>query len=271
MTAPRTSAFWKWLGRGICWAVVVYLVAPLPLIIGISFSSAQFLTFPPPGFSLQWYQKLFHDADWVASFLVSIEILLPTTIAATVLGTSASYALWRMPGRFPQAISILMLAPIAVPAIISGAAMFMLFRTLGLFGSLTSLIIAHIVLTTPYVFITVSTGLKTLDPRLPAVAAILGATPSATFRRVIAPLLAPAILSGALFAAVMSFDELVVSLFLSTPGLRPITVQMWSNVRADIDPTLAAVASVLFGFSFLALLLDSLLVRVRTRQKTGGA
>lgn len=123
------------------------------------------------------------------------------------------------------------------------------------------MIIGHVVLTMPYVVATVSSGLRTLDPRLEDAAATLGAPPMAAFRRVTLPLLMPAILSGLLFAAVASFDELIVSLFVSSARVRPVAVQMWSNIRGDLDPTIAAIASLAFAFALMALVLTSLLGR----------
>ncbi len=245
---------WRAARGAACLLVALYLLAPLAIVVIISFSSAQFLQFPPPGFSLQWYRNLLGDPAWTSALAVSAEILVPASLLATGLGTAAAYALVR--GEIPGAAAIqaFLMLPIVVPGIITAAALFGVFRGLGLNGTLQGLVIGHTVLTMPYVVATVSSALRSLDPRLEAAAATLGARPWTGFRRVTLPLLAPGILSGLLFAMVVSFDELIVSLFVSTARVRPVPVQMWSNLRGDFDPTVAAIASLccLFAVTVLA-------------------
>ncbi|WP_189051134.1 ABC transporter permease [Aliidongia dinghuensis] len=258
---------WRRLRAGICVVVALYLIAPLAIVVIISFSAAAFLQFPPPGLSLRWYGNLFNDPAWTDSLTVSLEILVPSATLATLFGTAAALALVR--GRIPGAsiIGAMLMLPIIVPAIITAAALFGVYRGLGLNGTLTGLVIGHVVITLPYVVATVSSGLKTMDPRLEDAASTLGAPPGIAFWRITLPLLLPSILSGLLFAAVASFDELIVSLFVSTARIRPVAVQMWSNVRGDVDPTIAAIASLCFAFAFLALLAEGM---VRRRLGTEG-
>ena len=161
-------------------------------------------------------------------------------------------------GRVPGAslvFAILML-PLVVPAIITAAALYGVYAGLGLNGTITGLVIGHTVLITPYVIATVGAALRTLDPMLENAAATLGAPPWAGFRRITLPLILPSILSGLLFAMVISFDELLVSLFVSTARTRTVPVLMWSNLRGDFDPTIAAIATLSFALAILALLLD---------------
>jgi putative spermidine/putrescine transport system permease protein len=259
---------WRALRSGICILVALYLLAPLAVVVIVSFSAASFLQFPPPGLSLRWYQNLFADSSWMRSITVSIEILVPASLAATLMGTAAAYAMIR--GRIPGAtvISACLILPIVVPAIITAAGLYGVYRGLGLNGTLTGLIIGHTVLIMPYVVMTVSASLRTLDARLEDAATTLGAPPWAGFRRVTLPLLLPSIMSGLLFAMVVSFDELIVSLFVSTARIRPVAVQMWSNVRGDFDPTIAAIATLCFVFAFVALLLDMILRRRTGAERT---
>ena len=158
----------------------------------------------------------------------------------------------------PSQIGGLLMAPLVVPVIITAAAVFGVFQVWGLYGTIPGLILAHTILTIPYILSTVGTALQLVDRRLEDAAANLGARPFVTFRRVTLPLIMPAVLSGLLFAMVISFDELIMSLFISTPVVRPVTVQMWSNIRGSVDPTIAAIATLLFLFSLLALLLEGL-------------
>ncbi len=255
---------WRKFRGLICILVAIYLIAPLAIVVIISFSAASFLQFPPPGFSLRWYENLFSDSNWTDSIAVSFQILVPSATLATLLGTAAAYALVR--GKIPGSkfIGAVLMLPIIVPGIITAAALFGIYRGLGLNGTLTGLVIGHVIVTMPYVVATVSSSLRTLDPRLEDAASTLGAPPFAAFRRVTFPLLLPAILSGLLFAAVASFDELIVSLFVSSARVRPVPVQMWSNIRGDLDPTIAAIASLCFAVALVALFLEWFL-----RRRTG--
>ncbi|MEJ1974758.1 MAG: ABC transporter permease [Acetobacteraceae bacterium] len=252
---------WRVLRGVVCVLVALYMVAPLLIVFAVSFSAAPFLQFPPPGLSLRWYDNLFTDPAWVQSIWVSLQVLAPTALLATGLGTAAAYALVR--GCIPGAsvISASLMLPIVVPGIITGAALFGVYRGLGLNGTLLGLIIGHTVLTVPYVSATVSAALRGLDPRLEAAASTLGAPPWTAFRRVTLPLLLPAVLSSLLFAMVVSFDELIVSLFVSSARVRPVAVQMWSNLRGDFDPTIAAMATLCFLFALLALIAEAVLRR----------
>ncbi len=256
---------WRALRTAVCTLVGLYILAPLVIVVIISFSAAEFLKFPPPGLSWRWYDNLFSDPDWLAAISVSLKVMIPAACLSTMLGTAASYGLIR--GRVPGGslvMGVLML-PIIVPGILTAAALFGVYSGLGLNGTLTGLIAGHTVLTLPYVVATVGATLRTLDARLEDAAATMGAPPWYAFRRVTLPLLAPAVLSGLLFAMVTSFDELIVSLFISTARVRPVAVQMWSNIRGDFDPTIAAIATLCFLFAFAALGAEAL-----TRRRTTG-
>jgi putative spermidine/putrescine transport system permease protein len=248
---------WRWLRGLVCVLVAIYMVAPLVIVVIISFSSAAFLQFPPPGLSLQWYQRAATNPAWLHSLTTSVQITVPTALIATLLGTAAALGLSR--AQFPgaRAIAALLMAPMIVPVIITAAAVFALIQNWGLYGTVPGLVIGHTLLTIPYVTVTTLTALETVDRRLEQAALTLGAPPWMTFRRVTLPLMLPGVLSGLLFALVISFDELIVSLFLSTPEVRPVTVQMWSDVRGDVDPTISAVATLLFVFSLVVLLAES--------------
>jgi putative spermidine/putrescine transport system permease protein len=245
----------------VCVAIGIFLILPIFIVIPISFSSAKFLQFPPPGWSLQWYQAFFNSPAWMNALKTSATIAVPTTILATVLGTAAALALIR--SKFPGAalINAVIMAPLIVPVIIAACGIFAVFRLWGLIGTVAGLILAHTALAIPFVVVTVSASVRTVDRRLEQAARGLGAPPLVAFRRITLPLILPGVLSGALFAFVTSLDEVIVSLFISTAQVRPLAVQMWSDVRGAIDPTIAAVSTLLFGFSLVVLLLVSLMRR----------
>jgi putative spermidine/putrescine transport system permease protein len=259
--ALRAIPWWSVLRVSICALMALLMLAPLAIVLIISFSSAPFLTFPPPGFSFQWYRTFFGDAEWMETLWTSVRVMIPTSVLATALGTSAAIAIAR--GRIPGASLIvgLLMAPLVVPVIITAAAVFGAFRAWGLYGTLPGLILAHTVLTIPFVLSTVLAALRLVDTRLEDAALTLGATHWKTFWRITFPMILPAVISGLLFALVISFDELVVSLFISTPYVRPITVQMWSDVRGAVDPTITAIATSLFVFTLSVMLLERLIAR----------
>jgi putative spermidine/putrescine transport system permease protein len=268
--AFRSEWLWRWLRIVVSTLLVIFLIAPMVIVVIISFSSAPFLMFPPPGFSLQWYHKLFADPAWVDSLTASVEIVVPTGILAMILGTAAALGLSRsnIPGK--KLIMGLLMAPIVVPVIIIAAAIFGAFRFWSLNGTLTGFILAHTMLTVPYVVSTVLASLQMVDEQYEKAALTLGASPWVAFRRIIFPLILPGVLSGLLFAMVISFDELIVSLFIGSPTFRPVTVQMWSDVMGDINPTIAAIGTLLFLFSLLVLLSEAVMRRAGFAAGRGG-
>jgi putative spermidine/putrescine transport system permease protein len=271
MIALRADHVWPRLRTAMCAAIVVFLIAPMAIVVVISFSSAQFLTFPPPGFSPQWYRKLFGSPVWIDTLSTSVLVMIPSALIATAVGTAAAVGLSR--SRFPGAALIagIVMAPMVVPVIVTAAAMLAVFRQWGLQGTLLGLILAHATLAIPYVVFTVLAALRLVDDQLENAAMTLGATRWRAFWRVTFPLILPAVLSGLLFAMVISFDEVIVSIFLSSPTVRPVSVQMWSDVRGDVDPTIAAIGALVLAFSVGALLLETLLRRERNRRTAGAA
>lgn len=254
----NTHRIWP-VARGfVCGLVIVYMLVPLAIVVIISFSSAPFLTFPPPGFSLQWYKAVL-DPVWLDALMTSAIVMVPAASLATTLGLGAALALQRPGFPFAGPLRGLLMSPLVVPVIITGAATYGLFRFLGLQGTRTGLVLAHAVLSIPYALATISTSLQVVDPRLGQAAASLGSAPLRTFFFVTFPMIRAGVFSSFLFSLVISFDELVVSLFISSPEARPITVQMWSNIRGDVDPTIAALATLLFLFALVILLVEAVI------------
>lgn len=237
--------------------MVIFLLAPMVIILAISFSSGEFLSFPPQGFSLRWYQNLFGDPRWASTLLNSIKIVVPTSILATILGVISAIALTRVQFRGRTVVIAVLMAPIVVPTIVIAAGVYSVYLQVGLNGTLIGFVAAHTILAIPYVLSIVMASMSIMSEQLENAASTLGANPWVTFRRVQLPLLAPSILSGFLFALVMSFDELIVSMFISTPWFRPVSVQMWSDVMGDINPTIAAIGSLLFTFSLVVVALEA--------------
>jgi putative spermidine/putrescine transport system permease protein len=223
---------------------VVFLTLPTLIVVPMGFSSSQILAFPPPGWSLEWYQKAFTSREWTSGFVNSIQVAVVTGFLATALGTLAALGMVR--GRFPGrgALNALILSPLIVPVIIIAIGMFSLYVRWKITGSLLGLVVAHTALAIPFVIVTVSTSLRTVDRNLELAAQNLGAGPVRTLWRITLPLIMPGVFAGGLFAFLTSWDEVVTAIFLTTTRFRTLPVVMWEQVREVVDPSVAAVATV---------------------------
>lgn len=237
----------------VCGLVLFFLVAPILIIIPMSFGSALSLEFPPRSLSLQWYEKYFTSPAWLGATWVSFQVAVGTTLLATLLGTLASFALVR--GQFPgkQVVYSFVISPIIIPAIIIAIAVYIVFTRLGLSGTALGLMLGHTILATPLVVVTVSATLKGFDETLERAAMSLGAGPFTTFREVTLPLIRPGVVAGAIFAFVTSFDEVIIAIFLSGRSATTLPKRMWDSVLLETDPTISAVSTLLIVLS-LALL-----------------
>jgi putative spermidine/putrescine transport system permease protein len=256
--SPHRVAVYVWSAL-----VGVFLLAPTLIIVPMSVTSGRALEFPPKGFSLQWYQAILESPTWRSAAWTSAQVALLTVVLATVLGTAAALALVRWRSRAVGPLAALLLSPMIVPVIILGVGTFLLFSRWHLTGTMAGLVIAHTVLAIPFVIVAVSASARSLDPTLELAAAGLGATRWKTFRRVVLPLIMPGVVAGALFAFITSWDEIVVAIFMTSPTLRTLPVLMWGQVRTSLDPSLAAVGTLLIVVSTLVLLAAYVLQRLR--------
>ena len=254
-----------------CAFVFVFLVAPILVIVPLSFNAEPYFTFTegmlrldPDAWSLRWYDALVEDARWSRALANSLGIGFASALLATVLGTVAALGLSSpaMPAR--RLVTGILISPMVIPVIIAAAGMFFFYSDLRLTQSHLGLILAHAALGTPFVVITVTATLSGFDRNLVRASQSLGAGPLTTFRRVQLPLIAPGVLSGALFAFAASFDEVVIVLFMGGVNQRTIPRQMWSGIREEISPTILAAATFLIAFALLFLFAVERL-RSRTR------
>ena len=231
--------------------VLVFLVAPIVIIVPLSFSSGSFFHYPLPGFSMRWYHDFFTSSFWLPSVWNSLIVGSTATVLATVLGTLAALGIWR--SRFPgQALVLaLLISPMVVPSIIVAVGVYFAFAPLGLTDGYSGLILAHTTLAVPFVVVTVLATLSGFDRTLLRAAASLGAPPVTTFRRVTLPLILPGVLSGAVFAFAASFDEVVVALLLAGPGQRTLPRQMFAGINDNISLTITAAATMLIAVSLV--------------------
>lgn len=252
--ARWTQPAGRWLLRSFVALVMVYLAAPIVIVVLVSFNDAAHLSFPPEVLSLRWYRRYLEDPQWLEATGLSLEVALLTAGVATVLGTLAAYSLsrYRVPGR--GVLLALLLSPLVVPAIVLAVAMYGQQTRWGLIGTTGGLVMAHSVVALSYVVIIASAAFATLDRRLEQAAASLGATPARRFWRVVLPLVKPGILSAAIFAFIHSFDEVVITLFVAGVQRRTLPLKMWEFIHHELDPTIAAVSSLLILLALLPLL-----------------
>jgi len=243
--------------RAACLGVLLFLLLPLLVIIPLSFSASSFLAYPMPGWSLQWYEHLFSSDDWARATRNSFIVAPLATLLATLLGTLAAVGLARIQFRGKGLLMSLLIAPMVVPIVVVGVSTYLFFAKIGLADTYLGLILVHAALGAPFVLTTVLATLQSFNHNLVRASLSLGASPLETFFRITLPIIAPGVISGALFAFATSFDEVVVTLFIAGPTQVTLPRQMFTGIRENITPTIAAVATLLIIFtSTLMLLLE---------------
>ncbi len=244
-----------WYGlRVLCGAVLLFLLLPILVIIPLSFSSSSFLSYPIPGWSLRWYHELFASEDWARATRNSFIVAPLATLLATSLGTLAAVGLARVQFVGKGLLTSLLIAPMVVPIVVVGVSTYLFFARIGLSDSYTGLVLVHAALGAPFVVTTVMATLQNFNQNLVKASLSLGAGPLQTFFRVTLPVIAPGVISGALFAFATSFDEVVVTLFLAGPTQATLPRQMFTGIRENISPTIAAVATLLILFTALLMM-----------------
>lgn len=293
--ASRAERLWRYTYLGICSLVFFFLIAPILIVIPLSFNAEPYFTFTermltldPDGYSLRWYDTLlthgmkapdaardaswwadvWNNAAWINAAKNSVIIGFFSTLLATVLGTVAALGLSRPEMPFRRFIMAILVSPMVVPIIITATGLFFFYSQVGLANSYVGIILAHATLGIPFVIITVTATLVGFDHSLTRAASSLGATPVTVFFRITMPLILPGVIAGALFAFVTSFDEVVVVLFVAAHDQQTIPRQMWNGIREQISPAILAVATILV-FVSIALLTTIELLRRRSERLRG--
>ncbi|MDW9534129.1 ABC transporter permease [Sinorhizobium meliloti] len=259
---------WSILFRITCWAILVFLILPIFVIVPLSFNVEPYFTFTrgmlhfqSEAFSTRWYEAFVSDAGWMLAVSNSFVVGIFSTLLATALGTLAALGL-NKPLPMRSMIVSLLLAPMIVPIIVLSAGTYFVFAKVGLVDSYLGLVLAHATLGLPFVVVTVLASLSNFDQGLVRAGLISGAHPTMVFRRITLPLIAPGVLSGAALAFVTSFDEAVITLFLSpSPGYYTVPRKMWSGLREQISPTILAVATIWIALSLVLMILMGVLRR----------
>jgi putative spermidine/putrescine transport system permease protein len=245
-----------------CAAVLLYLVLPILIVVPMSFSSARFLTFPPPSLSLRWYREYIGNPAWMQATLVTLTVAACTVAIATPLGVSAAYAISQSKLRIMRIIHAALLLPLMVPIIITAVGIFFVYAKVGLIATMSGLVLANVMLALPYVIISVVAGLQSFDMTQEMVARSLGMNRLRSFFAVTLPQIKASVIAGGIFAFISAMDETIVAIFISGGQYQPLTKRMFTALRDEIDPTIAAISTLMTATSFMLVLIAS------TRKRT---
>jgi putative spermidine/putrescine transport system permease protein len=247
--------------------VGLYFILPTLFVIPMSFSSSSTFQFPPEGFSLDLYKNFFSDPVWLTALRNSVLVASAAAILATVVGTAAALGLHNLTGRMARFARTLLMISMVTPGIVIAVAVYISFLKWQLTGSFTGYVLAHAALGVPFVLVSVTSALGGFDPKLLRASASLGAPPLRTFVRVTMPLISRGIITGAIFAFVTSFDEVVIALFLRSPTFQTLPVQMYNSVTVEVDPTIAASSSLVVVVVTVVCLVPQLVGRRRPKTR----
>lgn len=245
------------------WVGYAFLIVPSLIIVPMSFAGKDEFVFPPDTLSLYLYEKYFFESNWMAATLESLKVAVGTTVASILLGVAAAYGLARtdFPGR--KLLTVFLLSPIFVPAIVVALGLYLYFGSLQVTGTTIGLIVGHTVVTMPFVIVTTLAGLRHVDRNLETAATIMGASRWTVVWRITLPLLRPTILIAALFTFLISFDEVVISYFISHVQQQTLPVKMYSSIHWEISPVIAAISTLLTALSLATCLAVAILQKGR--------
>jgi putative spermidine/putrescine transport system permease protein len=252
--------------RFLGWVLLLFLVLPSFVVIPVSFTDRDYLSFPEHAPSLMHYESLWASPEWRQALWQSLVVSLGSAALATLFGTLCAVGCWRIDSRFGSAVRWLMLTPVIVPSIVHALGFYRFWIRLGLIDTFFGVILAHVILGMPFVVITVSASLSNFDRRLEQAGRSLGASTAQVLRRVILPAIRPGVLAGAVFAFVTSWDEIVVLLFITSRNIRLLPRMIWDGINDNIDPAVACVASVMILVTLIALVAERL---IRSRVPNG--
>ncbi|HEV8306821.1 MAG TPA: ABC transporter permease [Methylomirabilota bacterium] len=241
--------------RALAVLTFVYLLLPIAVIVGASFTASDFLAFPPRGLTLRWYWTFTQTPGWLDSFTLSLELAAATTGLATAIGVPAALALARSRFRGQRLLSGLFLSPLVLPQVVLGVGLLQYLTLLGIARTFWAILIGHVLLTLPYIIRSVMATLAGVDPALEEAAADLGASPPVAFLTVTLPVIQGGVIAGALFAFVISWTNVEVTMFFTTSRLNPLPVNIMNYIAYNVDPLVAAVSAASVYVSFVVLLL----------------
>jgi len=251
------ARIWRRLHSTFAACVYFFLLMPSLIVVPMSFGDKREIMFPPANFSLTLYKEYFFASTWMATTVQSLKIATASAVISLVVGFLAAYALVRydFPGK--RLLNLVLLSPVLVPVIIVALGTYLYFSSLGITGTTAAIVVAHSVHTVPFVIVTLMAGLRHVDPNLERVAELMGASRMTVLRRVTLPLLKPAIFAGTMFAFLISFDEVVLSWFISNTLTQTLPVKMYSSIQWEVSPVIAAVSTILTALSLVVCLITA--------------
>lgn len=248
---------------GLCALLLVFLIAPILVVMVTSLNDSQYMEFPPRTWSLRWYANFFGSAQWTGPALLSLRVALVVSVCATVLGTLAAIGIVRGRFRGRQVLEMFLISPMVVPIVVMALGLFFLFSTVHLLDRPVALYLGHTVVATPLVIVLVRAGLRATDPSLELAARSLGANAWRTLIYVTLPAIRASLAAAAVFAFLVSFDEVVIAIFVGGPESTTLPKRMWETIRFEIDPTLTAVSSLLTLVAVFVLVVAGVVRRPR--------
>jgi putative spermidine/putrescine transport system permease protein len=250
---------WRWVLTAICAVMSLFLLLPILFIIALSFGNSRWLIFPPPGWTLKWYEELFADPRWIGAALTSAKIGVIVMVISVVLGLLASLALVRGTFRGRAVLRAFFLTPMVLPVVIVAVALYAAFLRLGLNGTLPGFVIAHVIVALPFAIITITGALETFDPAIEDAAILCGASPWEARLRVTLPGIRHGLFSAAIFSFLISWDEVVLAIFMASPTLQTLPVKVWTTLRQDLTPVIAAASTLLVALTVLLMIAAAVL------------
>lgn len=227
-----------------CLLVYAFLAAPIIIVVGASFNAGNFLTFPPQGLSLRWYVVFFHNDVFMRAIRTSLWVAAVTTCVSLVVGTMAALYYVQHAGRWKETVRVAMLAPLLLPEVLTAIALLFFVYAVGIgTRSMFGMVVGHVLMTLPFVFINVAASLESFDPDWDMAARSLGAGRWTRFRRIMLPLIKPGVIGGALFAFIISFDLFTISFLLKGIGTSTLPIQLFDYLRTNFTPEAAAVST----------------------------
>jgi putative spermidine/putrescine transport system permease protein len=252
----NTAGFLRRLPNGLLWAysiaVFAFLVVPLLVVVPVSFSSGMYLQFPPPGFSLHWYEDYFGDPQWIDATVLSVKIALCVVVLAVGIGLLAALVIVRMPFPGIGLVRMVLMTPLIVPSVVVSIAVYSVYVSFHLIGSFVGIVLAHTILALPFTVVLLVAGFQRVDRHLEEASYTMGAGVAWTFRHVTLPILRPSIFAAAIFAFIASWDEIIMVIFIGGGAGTTLPLRMFNYLRTEINPTIAAVSTLLLVFAILA-------------------
>jgi putative spermidine/putrescine transport system permease protein len=244
------------LPNGLLWAysiaVFAFLVVPLLVVIPVSFSSGMYLQFPPPGFSLQWYRGYFGDPQWIDATMLSLKIAVCVVVLAVGIGSLAALVIVRMPFRGVGIVRMVLMTPLIVPSVVVAIAVYSVYVSFHLIGSFLGIVLAHTILALPFTVVLMIAGFQRVDRRLEEASYTMGAGVAWTFLHITLPILKPSLFAAAIFAFIASWDEIIMVIFIGGGAGTTLPLRMFNYLRTEINPTIAAVSTLLLVFAIVA-------------------